>query len=376
MVNDYTKTVVTQESAPHPDESALRAGADNLINGCVGDVSGKTVLLICEDPTLGWYDDKAPAMVAEQLLEKGATVKTLTVGMPQNDPVDEIQNAMMSMDEVIFFSRIGDQDRFDADNNLPHSTMSYARTASMLGGAYGRLNHRAMMMMKDAINEVMLNAVHIKVTCPQGTHFEGTPQNTKAEGSEVVVSRFPMGVPQPVLANGFEGEVKLFRYLTPTGSKVYTPEFLELDEGVTVQFDGNCITGFTGSDDIVAKIDEHYNHVAEMFDLNAFNVDSWHAGIHPQMYYDDSMTNDPSRWSNTVFTSPRFLHFHTCGDTPPGEICWMVLDPTVIIDGVALWEDGRLHPERFTSTNAVLDFAPELAVAFNTPCTQVGLNDA
>jgi hypothetical protein len=376
MANDYMKTVVSQASALNQDESALRAGADNLINGCVGDVSGKTVLLICEDPTLGWYDDKAPAMVAEQLMEKGATVKTLTVGMPQNDPVDGIQTAMISMDEVIFFSRIGDQDRFDADKNLPHSTMSYARTASMLGGAYGRLNHRAMLMMKDAINDVMLNAVHIKVTCPQGTNFEGSPTNTKAEGSEVVVSRFPMGVPQPVLANGFKGEVKLFRYLTPTGSKVYTPEFLELYDGVAVQFDGNRITGFTGSDDIVSKIHEHYNHVAEMFGLNAFNVDSWHAGIHPQMHYGESMNNDPSHWSNTVFTSPRFLHFHTCGETPPGEICWMVLDPTVMIDGVALWEDGHLHPERFTRTNAVLDFAPELAAAFNAPCTQVGFNDA
>lgn len=376
MANDYMKTVVSQASAAHPDESALRAGADNLINGCVGDVSGKTVLIICEDPTLGWYDDKAPAMVAEQLMEKGATVKTLSVGAPQNNPVDEILSAMISMDEVIFFSRIGDQDRFDADNNLPHSTMSYARTASMLGGAYGRLNHRAMLMMKEAINELMLNADHIKVTCPQGTNFEGSPKNTKTEGSEVVVSRFPMGVPQPVLASGFKGEVKLFRYLTPTGSKVYTPEFLELDDDVAVQFDGNRITGFSGSDDIVAKINEHYNHVAEMFGLNAFNVDSWHAGIHPQMYYDESMNKDPSRWSNSVFTSPRFLHFHTCGQTPPGEICWMVLDPTVMIDGVALWEDGRLHPERFTGTNAVLDFAPELAAAYNNPCTQVGLNDA
>jgi hypothetical protein len=87
------------------------------------------------------------------------------------------------------------------------------------------------------------------------------------------------------------------------------------------------------------------------------------------------MSNDPARWSNTVFTSPRFLHFHTCGENPPGEICWMVLDPTVIIDGVALWEGGRLYPERFASTNAVLDYAPELAAAFKTPCTQVGLND-
>ncbi|WP_438997788.1 hypothetical protein [Candidatus Puniceispirillum sp.] len=376
MANENTETFVYHESVQYPDEAALRAGADNLINGCIGDVSGKAVLLICEDPALGWYDDKAPAIVAKQLQEKGATVKVLPVGKPQNVPVDEIQTAINSMDEVIFFSRIGDQDRFEANNNTPHSTMSYARTANMLGGAYGRLNHHAMLMLKDAVNEVMLNADHIRVTCPQGTHLEGSPANTKAEGSEVVVSRFPMGVPQPVLASGFKGEVKLFGYLTPTGSKVYTPEFIKLDDTVSVQFDGNRITGFTGSDDIVAKINEHYNHVAEMFGLKAFNVDSWHAGIHPQMHYDDFMGNDPSRWSNTVFTSPRFLHFHTCGETPPGEICWMVLDPTVMIDGVALWEDGRLHPERFTGTNAVLDFAPELAAAFNTPCMHVGLDDA
>ncbi|MDB2389852.1 hypothetical protein N9X12_01325 [Alphaproteobacteria bacterium] len=357
------------------DDTTLSEGANNLINGCLDDVNGKAVLIVCEDPTLGWYDDKAPTMVAERLREKGATVNILPVGMPQNDPIDEIQTAMKSMDEVIFFSRIGDQDRFDANNTLPHSTMCYARTANMLGGSYGRLDHRAMMMMKDAVNEVMLSADHIKVTCPQGTQFEGSATNTRAEGSEVVVSRFPMGVPQPVLASGFKGEVKLFPYLTPTGSKIYEPGFLKLDGIVTAQFDGNKITGFTGQDDSVALIKAHYKHVAKIFGLDAFNVHSFHAGIHPLMHYDDMMSNDPVKWSNTVFTSPRFLHFHTCGEKPPGEICWMILDPSVIIDGVALWENGRLYPDRFAKTNAVLDFAPELAVAFNNPCTQVGLDD-
>jgi hypothetical protein len=86
------------------------------------------------------------------------------------------------------------------------------------------------------------------------------------------------------------------------------------------------------------------------------------------------MSNDPVRWSNTVFTNPRFLHFHTCGKIPPGEICWMVVDATVTIDGVALWENGRLYPERFAETKAVLDFAPELAKSYANPCKQVGLN--
>jgi hypothetical protein len=51
---------------------------------------------------------------------------------------------------------------------------------------------------------------------------------------------------------------------------------------------------------------------------------------------------DPDRWSNSVFTSPRWLHFHTCGAYAPGEICWMVGEPKVEVDGKALWREGRL----------------------------------
>ena len=374
MANGDIKTASDRVSDQHQDELALRAGALNLINGCIDDVTGKSVLLVCEDPELGWYDSKSPTMVATCLREMGAKVSILPVGMPQNGPIAEIQTAMDSMDEVIFFSRIGDQGRFDPHYVSPHSTMCYARTASMLGGAYGHLDHHAMIMMKNAVNDITLDAAHIKITCPQGTFIEGSPEISKTEGNEVVVSRFPMGMPQPVLAGGFKGEVVLSHYLTSTGSKVYEPGFLELDTKVTAKMEGNRITGFSGSDESVTMIRDHYNHVAKMFGLDAFNVDSWHAGIHPQMYYDEHMSNDPVRWSNTVFTNPRFLHFHTCGKIPPGEICWMVVDATVTIDGVALWENGRLYPERFVETKAVLDFAPELAKSYANPCKQVGLN--
>ena len=91
------------------------------------------------------------------------------------------------------------------------------------------------------------------------------------------------------------------------------------------------------------------------------------------MGYDKPASSDPVRWSQTVFASPRFLHFHTCGTGPPGEICWMILDPTITIDGVALWENGRLHPERFASTIKVLRAAPKLANAYSAPVSEVGL---
>ena len=89
--------------------------------------------------------------------------------------------------------------------------------------------------------------------------------------------------------------------------------------------------------------------------------------------YDSTADADPMRWSGTAFPHPRLLHFHTCGSGPPGEISWMILDPTVVIDGVALWEHGRLHPERFERSRQVLNQFPALKAAFAAPAGPVGL---
>ena len=91
------------------------------------------------------------------------------------------------------------------------------------------------------------------------------------------------------------------------------------------------------------------------------------------MRYDMAAKNNPVRWSQTVFSNPRILHFHTCGMGPPGEICWMIVDPTITIDGTALWEKGKLHPERFARTRRILEASPGLAEAFASPVDTIGL---
>ena len=53
----------------------------------------------------------------------------------------------------------------------------------------------------------------------------------------------------------------------------------------------------------------------------------------------------------------------------------MIIDPTITLDGVALWENGRLHPERFAPTMEVLRAFPELAIAFAAPVGEIGLGD-
>ena len=353
--------------------TALRSGAQNLIEGCLGDVAGKTILVVAEDPALGWYDSAAPACVKSVLAEMGAVVRTIQVGAPQNHAIDAVQQALDTADEAIFFARIGDQGRFKPQYRGPRSVMSYALNAGMLASGYGTLDHKAMVALKNAVDEVTLGAHHIRVTCPLGTDFEGSPGESLTTGGEVVVSRYPMGVPKPVLANNFNGVVKLTHYLTPTGSKVYEPAFLSLPDVVTAHIEGTRIADVTGPADLVANFRQHYDHVAAQFGLDAYNIDSWHAGIHPLMGYDMAAKNDPVRWSQTVFSNPRLLHFHTCGMGPPGEICWMIVDPTITIDGTALWENGRLHPERFASTRKVLEASPGLAEAFASPVDAIGL---
>ena len=49
--------------------------------------------------------------------------------------------------------------------------MSYVLNAGMLASGYGTLDHKAMIALKNAVDEVTLGAHHIRVTCPLGTDF-------------------------------------------------------------------------------------------------------------------------------------------------------------------------------------------------------------
>ena len=103
------------------------------------------------------------------------------------------------------------------------------------------------------------------------------------------------------------------------------------------------ICGFDGDAAEIAAIRRHYARVSGRFGIDADVVHSWHAGIHAGCRFDGRPGDNPDLWSNSVFGHPRYLHFHTCGDYAPGEICWMVANPSIVADGEVLWADGRLY---------------------------------
>lgn len=356
------------------DRELCAEGARNMLVNCAGLEKGADLLIVREWPELGWYDRDAPAVVAREAEAMGIKVSRLSVGGPGNVRSSAVAEAVAKYDCAIFFARIGDQDRFAEPEPGKTIVMSYIRDAGMLGSSYGRVDHRALKALKDAIDDVLLNARSIEITCPLGTELSGgVPASAREERADVSVRRFPLGVPQPVDACLFSGRVALAHYLTPTGSKVYEPAHIEIEQPVFATVDRGRLGDIEGDPETVRRVREHHDTVADRFKIDGDVVHSWHAGFHPGCAYTQDAGDNPDRWSNTVFTNPRFLHFHTCGDYAPGEICWMVLDQTVTVDGTALWEAGRLCPEAFRETGECLEQWPVLVDLFAEPSDRIGL---
>ncbi|MDF1748548.1 MAG: hypothetical protein P1V34_06710, partial [Alphaproteobacteria bacterium] len=161
-------------------------------------------------------------------------------------------------------------------------------------------------------------------------------------------------------------------YLTPTGSKVYEPAFVKIGQPVDAHVEQGRIVRFEGQARDVAAIKAHYQSVSKQFSIDPMVVHSWHAGIHPGCTFDSRIQDDPDLWSNSIFQNPRYLHFHTCGAYPPGEICWMIQDPTILLDGTPLWKDGVLQVQSFPSLEMCLGQWPPLEALFAHPGTAVG----
>ena len=352
----------------------VTAGARNLLVTCAEVTGAESLLIVREDPALGWYDTEVSEAVAAEARSLGLAPEFLDVGKPSLAPEPRVEAAIAKHDCIIYFARLGDQDRFAEPVPGKRFVMCYLRDTAMLASPFGRTDHRALVAFKEAVNDVLFGATRIEIRCPLGTEIAGAVPAATLDGSgDVSVRRFPLGVPQPMEAAAFSGRVALARYLTPTGSRRYEPPCLDLAHTVFAEVEAGRIVRFTGEAGEVARIAAHYDRVAETFGIERNAVHSWHAGIHPGCAYTGDVAADPDRWSNSVFNNPRCLHFHTCGNYAPGEISWNLFDHTVIVDGVALWDTGRLRPEAFPQTRACLNAWPDLTPLFAHPAETIGL---
>lgn len=353
----------------------LLAGARNLLVNCGGLRAGDRLLVLREDPANGYYD----AAIGDAVLARARALGI--VAQAEILPFDPMGAAlppglaarMKAADRVLFLSRSGDQIRFSADMQGIRPIMSYALDAGMLASGFGRANYQGFVALKDAVNALMAAAQHIRVTCPLGTDFSGPGAAYPNSGAaDVAVARFPMSVFAPVPVQGFSGVVMQDGFLVGTGSKFYEPYGCDLREPLAVHFRGSVLEGFSGHETDVHCARVHYAKVGGQFGLDPMTMHSWHAGIHPGCAYGMAAAENYERWSGGAFGNPRLMHFHTCGHYAPGEISLNVLDPTIEVDGMAVWKDGVFDPHLVPGGAEVLAQHPCIQAVFDAPAQAVG----
>lgn len=365
---------VRDDILEHTAADPLEQGARNLLLNCAGCQSGDSVLFVYETEDDGYYDPELMGALGGVAQGLGLKVQSHGVPVAQDvtDPDAQLAAKMLGADCTVFLARLGDQIRFRTKDAALNQIISYALDREMLASSFGTIDYRACEDLKHLINEAIADASDVHVTCPAGTDFRGGPVFFQSHGGDVTRKRFPVSVFTPVPAIGFSGQVAQRGFLTGTGSNFYTPWSCEIEETLLVHFDANRITHFEGNDRDVAAAQRHYQSVGDRYGLDTYFIHSWHAGIHPGCSVKEPAGAHMQRWCGSAFGNPRLLHFHTCGDYPPGEISLNVLDPTVRLDGIAVWDHGVLHPERIAGGAALLAAHPQMALAFQQPATDVG----
>ena len=356
----------------------ITRGAQNLLLNCAGLASGDRLLIVVEEAFPHYYDPALATAISTAAFQLGILVETHKVPFiaQVTEPDQALQDAMAKADRTLFLARIGDQLRFSETLAQGRPVVSYVFDTEMLGSSYGTAHHRGFTELKDRFNAAFAKARRIRVTCPLGTDFEGPGTGLPDAAPDVSVARFPMTVFTPIPAAGFRGQIAQAGFLTGTGSNYYTPYTVALDGILVAHFDKGRITGFSGSPADVARAKAHYADVAQQLGIDRDFVHSWHAGMHPGCSYRQQAARSPERWAGAAFGNPRVLHVHTCGSYAPGEISLNIIDPTVTLDGVSVWEDGRLYPQRISGGAELLAKYPCAASAFANPARNIGLSSA
>ncbi len=358
---------------PEPVQTDLRAGILNMLHTCAGLRAGQSLLILAEPPGTDHYDPALVPAVAEVARTVGVqvSIQELAHCPGASVPAPAVMQAIARADCALFLTRRGDQLRFDPVLAQSVPVMCYALDRGMMASRFGQADHRGFAELLACVNTALAQARHLRVTCPLGTDFEGPGACFPKSGGEVTVRRFPLSVFSPVPAAGYRGRIAVAGFLTGTGKTRYIPYDLPLTDVLHIYFDGTNITGFEGNDAQAARA--HYDHVGACLKTAARHVHSWHAGIHPGCAYHAPAGANTERWGSGAFGNPRVLHFHTCGTVAPGEISLNVIDPTIYLDGVAVWDAGRLFPERVPGGAEILARHDGMAALFTNPETAIGL---
>jgi len=358
------------------DESdrRLSAGARNLLINCAGLGANDRVLIVRESAADGYYDEAVPRILACEAECLGAHIQTFdaeVIDGPEDFPQILI-GAMERADHTIFCSRIGDVMRFIRMPGKGTVTMCYALDPNYLAADFSQVPYQLQKAVRARLQTALNQAREWRVTCALGSDVVGTSDPViyaRDTDHDFSLRLFPIGTFRPFPCDSMNGRL-VTRWLPPAVTHRYQPYGIVLDEPVAAIIEKGRIVTFEGKSASAARA--HYEKVGAALDTDPFIVDSWHGGINPKVFYSGAAEDNIERWAGVMWGSPRYTHFHSCGDYSPGEVLLSIIDPTIEIDGKTYWKDGRFIFLEWDDVRSMLDDFPGFGQAFE-PRLDVGL---
>lgn len=344
------------------------AGARNLLANCSGVRSGETVLFLTEPPGLGHYDDALPGFLAEAAEALGARTRILPVepvAGPEDTPA-EVFDAIAAADHAIFLTRTGDQLRFHPLPGRGAKTMCYALDFGYLADRFATTPYELMFELQARLARLLASASGYRITCPNGTDLSAQIAPDGARAGDFTVRTFPVMILPPFPADTASGTLVVSNALTSTYIHAYPDSVIALPRTASLTVEAGRIAAIQAEPALAARIEAQFARVAGLFGGEARSLNSWHCGLNPATYFAAPALSDIDRWSGVAFGSPRYTHFHMCGNAP-GDICGQVFDATIQLDGEVVWEHGRMVFFDRPENRALIESFGLDPEAFNTP---------
>lgn len=326
----------------HEQEITLK----NLLEDC-GGIKRGTKLLLVNEPNSVAVCRTTVEKIADYAIGLGADVENVWIAPvdgPEDIPAFLIEK--ISASEVTIFNHgMGAMLRLRPGVGSRTTILNYITNEKLLSSDWGRVPYAAWEQINAQVGARLDSAKRWKISCPWGTHLEGTfppvhQNNSPATSSGFSLLTFPVGTHRPMGAEQVNGKLAVKWLASSANHDVGAG--LCLDAHVLAVINDSRIVSFDGPKLQACQAMAYLEKIGEKNSKDPFLINSWHAGTNPLTCVPWKATEHLNEWQLLSHNSPRLLHFHVVGEQAPGEISIPILDPVVTIDDATFWDKGKM----------------------------------
>ena len=321
----------------------LEPGARNLLQSCAGAQAGDRVLLVGETGEDLYFDPNLCDAVAKVATDLGMTPEVVLAAPVANasEFPDNIRDAMQRADRTIFFSRLGDQVRFNLSGDKAKAVMTYTLDLDYLAAPFASADFTVMKQVHDALLDLILNAGSYRITGECGTDLVSEIKSGRGDAvADFALELFPVMIFPPVICHKMNGTLAIKHFVTSSSTRAYEGSTLVLDQPILTKVEDSRMVEFDGPAGLVEQLKSQLQRAAALTGGDPYLINSWHTGINPGTYYKGNPYDDLEKWGTVTYGSPRYTHMHAAG-IDPGDAAFHLMDMTILFDDQVVWDKGR-----------------------------------